>query len=110
LCPICEKEPETVFHALWGCPAAMDIWESSKRTIQNCAVVGRNFMQTAENVLSRCGVEDFGLFVQLARQGWFRRNKWVYEGVWSNPIVIIRNTEELAENFTKKKKYDSSVI
>jgi hypothetical protein len=61
-------------------------------------------MQTAENVLSRCGVEVFGLFVQLVRQVWFRRNKWVYEGVWSNPIVIIRNTEELAENFTKKKK------
>ncbi|KAE8124832.1 hypothetical protein FH972_019680 [Carpinus fangiana] len=30
----------------------MDIWGSSKRTIQKCAIVGGNFMQTAENVLS----------------------------------------------------------
>ena len=26
LCPIFEKEPEMVFHALWGCPTAMDVW------------------------------------------------------------------------------------
>lgn len=67
MCPICEKEPETVFHALRGCPAAMDIWGCSERTFQKCAIVGGNFTQTAENVLSRCGLEDFGLFVQLAR-------------------------------------------
>jgi hypothetical protein len=34
-----------------------------------------NFMQMAEYILSRSGVEDFGFFVQLARQVWFRRNK-----------------------------------
>ena len=61
-------------------------------------------MQMAENVLSRSGVEDFGLFVQLTRQVWFRRNKWVHEGVFTNPNVIIRKTEQLAEELKKKKK------
>jgi ribonuclease HI len=101
LCPICEKEPETVIHALWDCPAAMDVWGNSKRTFQKCAIAGGNFIQMAEYVLSRSGVEDFGFFVQLARQMWFRRNKWVNEGIFINPNDIIRQTEELAEEFKK---------
>ena len=104
LCPICEKELETVFHVFWGCPAAMDVWGSSKRMFQKCSIVGGSFMQTAENVFSRSSVEKFRLFVQLVRRLWFRRNKWVHEGVFTNPNIIIRKTEELAEEFKKINK------
>jgi hypothetical protein len=34
-CLICEMEPETVLHALWGCPAVADIWGNCKRIFQN---------------------------------------------------------------------------
>ena len=108
LYPICEKEPETVVHALWGCPTAMDVWGNSKRTFQKCAIEGGNFMQMAEYVLSRSVVEDSGFFVQLARQVWFRRNKWVNEGIFINPNDIIRQTEELVEEFKKVNMQEST--
>jgi hypothetical protein len=44
-CPICEKEPETVLHALWGCPAAADVWGNSKRSFQKCPTQGESFMK-----------------------------------------------------------------
>lgn len=62
---------------------------------------GGNFMGKAEIILARCGVVDFGFFVQLARQVWFRRNKWIHEGIFIHPNAVIRKTEELAEEFKK---------
>lgn len=74
-CPICEREPETVLHAIWVCPAAMDVWGSCKRAFQKCVIESKDFIHVAEYMMSRCGNEDFALFVQVARQIWFRRNK-----------------------------------
>jgi hypothetical protein len=66
-CPICEKEPETVLHALWGYSTARDLWGCSKRVFQKMNLEGRNFLQIAEMIFSKCDVEEFALFVQLSR-------------------------------------------
>ena len=39
-CPICEKEPETVLHALWGCLVAIDMWGGGKRIFQKFTFEG----------------------------------------------------------------------
>ena len=51
-------------------------------------------MKTAEQILQKGGLEDFAFFVQLARQIWHRRNKWVHEGVFVSPNTIIQRTVE----------------
>lgn len=43
-CPVCEREPETVFHALWGCPTAMGVWGCGNKTFQRCAMECVNFL------------------------------------------------------------------
>lgn len=30
-CPICLKEPKTVIHCLWRCPAAVAVWQDGSR-------------------------------------------------------------------------------
>jgi hypothetical protein len=77
-----------IYTSLFG--AALQPWMFGgiARTFQKCATEDGNFMQMAEYILSRSGVEDFGFFVQLARQVWFRRNKWVNEGMFISPNDI----------------------
>jgi ribonuclease HI len=100
-CPICENEPETVLHALWDCPAARDVWGSSKRIFQKCSTVGSEFLQLAEHLLARCEEEDFEMFVQLARQIWARRNRWVFERKFTNPFSIVQETETYMAEYKK---------
>jgi hypothetical protein len=46
-CPICERELETVLHALWGCHAASDVWGCSKMVFQKCGFDGTDFLKLA---------------------------------------------------------------
>ena len=39
--------------------------------------------------------------MQLARQVWLRRNKWVHEGVFIDPNIINQKIEELAKEYIK---------
>ena len=50
-CPICEREPETVVHALWGCLVAMDVWGGGKRIFQKFTYGGMDFQKVAEEML-----------------------------------------------------------
>jgi ribonuclease HI len=100
-CPICENNPKTVLPALWSCPAAGDVWGNSTRAIQKYSSAGKNFICIAEDILKKGGQEEFGLFVQIARQVWYRRNKWVHEGIFINPNVVLKNTEEQLEAYKR---------
>ncbi|XP_059436227.1 uncharacterized protein LOC132169166 [Corylus avellana] len=74
-CPFCEKEPETVYHALWGCPAATDVWGSSRRIFQKCVIEGSNFMETAEYILERSGAAEFGIFTEEQTEEFNKANE-----------------------------------
>jgi hypothetical protein len=100
-CPICENEPETVLHALWSYPTAVDDWGNSTKSIQKYSSAGRNFICIAEDILKKGGQEDFGSFVQIARQVWYKRNKWVHECIFINPNTVLKNTEEQLENYKR---------
>ncbi|XP_059446364.1 uncharacterized protein LOC132177903 [Corylus avellana] len=100
-CPICEREPETVMHAIWSCLAATDVWGCSKKVFQKCAIEGNDFMLVAEFILGRCGKEDAALFIHLAHQIWMRRNKWVHEGNFINPNVLTKEAQAYVHEFQK---------
>lgn len=41
ICPICLREEETVVHAIWSCPVAMDVWTEKGSLLQkssSCAI------------------------------------------------------------------------
>lgn len=43
LCPIYEKEVETVCHVLWSCGAASNMWTEFSGPIQNCSCTEEEF-------------------------------------------------------------------
>ena len=65
-CPFCLREPETTLHALWGCPAASDVWGCSKVVFQKCNNAGTDFVDLAERIFNKCIEEDSTLFILLA--------------------------------------------
>jgi hypothetical protein len=42
-CPICEREPETMFHALWQCPLARDVWSTGGNCSKRASLLGPIF-------------------------------------------------------------------
>ena len=71
----------------------------SKRFFQKYNSEGRDFLQLAEGILERCDLADFTLFVQIARQVWLQRNRWVYDGIFKHPKSIIQETAMHMEEF-----------
>jgi hypothetical protein len=58
-CPICEGEEETVYHALWQCPAARDMWSAGCVKFQKSCLGGPKFLQVAEGMLNGCDQLEF---------------------------------------------------
>jgi hypothetical protein len=38
LCPICEGQVETVWHALWDCPTSIRVWQECSQQIQKLSL------------------------------------------------------------------------
>ena len=43
LCDLCSREPESVGHALWGCPRAQVIWATSSLGLGKMPSVKQDF-------------------------------------------------------------------
>jgi ribonuclease HI len=99
LCPICGRETETVFHILWDCPSARDVWGASERCFQKCSFTGPNFIQVAEGILSRWGSDALAAFIILARKIWFRRNSVVHGGLFSHPNHLVQEMRNSVEEY-----------
>lgn len=89
VCPICGLEEETVFHILWECPSAMDVWSEGVQKFQKSTHRGPSFLQVVEDMFSTCDEEEMRLFVGMAQRIWLRRNEIVHRGVFSSPKEII---------------------
>jgi hypothetical protein len=94
LCPICEIESETVAHALWACPAAMDVWTESFKSIHKCSFIHANFADIVELLFHRLEKHQLQLFAVTARLIWLHRNKWVFDKEFQLPAVITKIAHE----------------
>ena len=84
-CPICERELETTFHALWQCPLARDILSAWGKLFQKSGFAGPDFMQVVDSMLCRGNRDEVAQFVSISRRIWLRQNGLVYEGSFLHP-------------------------
>jgi hypothetical protein len=78
ICPCCNLEKETLFHAIWLCLAAQDVWGDSKSYFQKCNMICNSFKSLFEECISRFSKEDIELFVNIARKIWLRINVLIF--------------------------------
>jgi hypothetical protein len=67
LCPICGRVEEDTVHVLWSYAAALDVWGGGASSFHKCAWDGNNFKLLVQHYI------------------WFRRNKWLFEGIFLHP-------------------------
>ncbi|XP_059446627.1 uncharacterized protein LOC132178194 [Corylus avellana] len=101
LCPICQREEETVGHACWDCPAANDVWGEGSIKLQKCVSGGREFMEIFQMVKNRCEMAEVELFAITARRIWIRRNEYIHEGSFTHPSHIMREANNALAYFQK---------
>ena len=75
---ICEREVETVYHILWDCLLARDVWGASNKVFQKSNLQGPDFLSLAEQMVQKHGVEVFMNFVALVHRIWLPRNTFVH--------------------------------
>jgi hypothetical protein len=51
--------------------------------------------------MKRFEKDDFAMFVQLARQIWLRRNRWIYEKVFTSPNDLANMTYNYALEYKR---------
>jgi ribonuclease HI len=100
-CPICEREEETVVHALWQCPAARDVWSAGNIKFQKSNHGGQTFLQVAEDMVSICDQKEFAYFVSIARRIWLRRNEKIHGGGFLHPNTLVQQATQAVDLFNQ---------
>jgi len=70
---------------LWSCPAAQDVWGGGSMIFQKCAFNGETIMQFMEFCMDRMRAEELNLMVVIAMRIWLRRNKFIFESLFTHP-------------------------
>jgi hypothetical protein len=97
-CRICELEVEIVGHSLWSCTFTRDVWLESPPWIQKCMTYEDTFMNIFLKLHDRLGEGDMQLIATIAREIWLRRNKFVFDGIFT-PSTVIRSAKDQVEGF-----------
>ena len=73
LCPSCKLKSETIFHALWSCPALAPVWSSKFAWLMKLTKECSSLLE----IFHCCQIHSdcFNLFAMIASQLWIRRNK-----------------------------------
>jgi ribonuclease HI len=99
LCPLCGRAVESVFHILWQCPSAMDVWTMGCRKIQKSFFLGPDFLQVVEGLFNKCELEELIQFATLARRMWLRRNEVVHGGALTHPHIVMQQTMKAIQEY-----------
>jgi len=94
ICPMCGKEVESGFHALWRCPAAQTLWAECPNRITKCSSSGHDVLSLMGALFQRLDREEMELVVMVAQRVWYRRNKFVFEGLLTPPTYLIKCAKE----------------
>jgi hypothetical protein len=89
-CPICQLETETIGHCLWSCQAAKDVWMECPPKIQKSPGDEDEFSAVFVRLAERLTEDELRLMVYVARQIWFRRNDFVFNGEFRPPEKLVQ--------------------
>ena len=91
-------------------PSAMDVWGVRSRLFQKTVVEDPNFFKVAEIFLQKGSEEDKLLFVRLARKLWFRRNNFVFNGLFHHPNELLKEVKNSMEDFHRSNEMGPETV
>ena len=99
MCPLCEQEAKTTFHILWQCISARDVWGSGSAVFQKSCYSEPDFLQVAEDMISKCSTMEFQQFVGVARKLWLRRNAFIHDRSFLHLNTLLQQVQKGTEDF-----------
>ena len=103
ICPVYEREPETIFYTLWQCPATGDVWSGGGTIFQKSCYKGPDFLQVVEGMLSKCDKKKKKSFFPVRKYNTtnLAMTELFYPwGSFSHPNSIIQQTAKAIEEFS----------
>lgn len=104
LCPICKLKEEDVMHALWNCPATMDVWGENCSPINKWPVGGKDLVQLWSELSGRLHKAKLEEVVVIMKGISHRRNNFVFQNNFTNPGRIVQTATTRLEEFHETNK------
>ncbi|XP_035539661.1 uncharacterized protein LOC118344031 [Juglans regia] len=102
ICPICNREEESVQHVLWSCEAAKGVWSQCSKRIQKCSFPISSMIQLFSSLTKVLSPEELQEFVMIARKIWWRRNSFIFKKEFVHPNHIVREARAVLEMLSEK--------
>ncbi|KAF5477294.1 hypothetical protein F2P56_003944 [Juglans regia] len=102
LCPICNREEESVQHVLWSCEAAKDVWSQCSKKLQKCSISSFSMITFFETLTEALNQEELQEFVITARRIWWRRNSFIFKKGFTHPNHIVREARATLNMMAEK--------
>ncbi|KAH9754587.1 putative reverse transcriptase/RNA-dependent DNA polymerase [Citrus sinensis] len=110
ICQGCNREVETVRHALLDCKAARKIWYHATSSVQIPNAQNQDILEFIYEVWSTWGKTEAEQAIAFCWAVWFARNKRIFEGKKSDPRASAAKAESLLEAYHRARKPDASHI
>lgn len=82
-------EEEIVFHEIWDCTIARDVWGGSIHKFQKASGRGSELRQIFEGLHVQCDSQEMDIFAVIARRIWLRRNLMDHENSFIHPNKVV---------------------
>ncbi|KAL3819736.1 hypothetical protein ACJIZ3_005641 [Penstemon smallii] len=89
LCLVCHNYEETIFHALFRCTLARQIWALSGIPWSTYKEYGTSIDEWFDKVKNKCDITELGFFWAVCWAIWYNRNKIRLGEEWYNPLELI---------------------
>ena len=100
-CYICDAEVETIYHALFECKAAKEIWAQSELTSQFENNPHSTFSERWNWLTSLMNASSVRKVASLLWAAWFCRNKMFFEQYTPNVVVVAAGFVRLVEDYNR---------
>ncbi|XP_041009473.1 uncharacterized protein LOC121253538 [Juglans microcarpa x Juglans regia] len=98
-CPICKTENETILHALWQCTAVNDVWACKGSGVLKWSAMAEDFRDLWDRLCLKLNSSLLEEVIVILRGIWHRRNKFVFENIFSGPAQVIEGAIQSLDGF-----------
>ena len=100
-CAICGQAEESVCHALWECPLAINVWALVKGKLQKSLAVVQDFHSLARQMEDKLTGKEMEVWAMVAWSIWNARNRFYFEKKQSQPGDILHSAMSLIQDYQR---------
>ena len=106
VCPICDKAPESLLHALISCDFALSVWSLWHHCPIDLLLKAIDFNDLVLHLCSSRSALCLDFFFAIAWSIWCNRNKLIHDKNSMPPLQVLEIAKNLVEDFREASTWD----